>query len=92
MVDGARSHAVTVYSMNEAERLRALRDLDVLDTPPEAVFDSLTRLAALTFNTPVALVSLVDADRQWFKSCIGLNVSGTPPRRPRGPSRTSWPI
>ncbi|WP_293362993.1 PAS domain-containing protein [Phenylobacterium sp.] len=63
--------------MFEAERLAALHGLDVLDTPPEAIFDSLTRLAALTFQTPIALVSLVDADRQWFKSCLGLDVRET---------------
>ena len=61
----------------EAERLAALRGLDVLDTAPEAVFDSMTRLAALTFKTPIALVSLVDTDRQWFKSCVGLDVRET---------------
>ncbi|MDO8911653.1 MAG: PAS domain S-box protein [Phenylobacterium sp.] len=61
----------------ELERIAALQDLRVLDTAPEAVFDSLTQLAALTFNAPVALVSLVDTDRQWFKSCIGLDVSET---------------
>ena len=61
----------------ELERIAALQDLRVLDSAPEAVFDSLTQLAALTFNAPVGLVSLVDTDRQWFKSCIGLDVSET---------------
>lgn len=61
-------------SRYETERLAALHGLDVLDTPPEAMFDSMTRLAALTFQTPIALVSLVDTDRQWFKSCVGLDV------------------
>lgn len=64
-------------SRYETERLAALHGLDVLDTPPEAMFDSMTRLAALTFQTPIALVSLVDTDRQWFKSCVGLDVRET---------------
>ncbi len=61
----------------ETERLATLHGLDVLDTPPEAVFDSMTKLAALTFETPIALVSLVDTDRQWFKSCVGLDARET---------------
>lgn len=61
----------------EARRLAALRALEILDTEPEAVFDSLTTLAAQTFQTPVALVSLIDAERQWFKSCLGLDVHET---------------
>jgi len=61
----------------EFERLAALERLDVLDTPPEPIFDSLTELAAQIFRTPIALVSLVDEKRQWFKSCIGLDVDHT---------------
>lgn len=63
--------------VDEASRVGALRELDVLDTPPEDRFDRLTRLAAAAFDVPIALVSLVDADRQWFKSCYGLDVSET---------------
>jgi PAS domain S-box-containing protein len=66
-----------VSSICDRERLAALHGLNVLDTPPEAIFDSMTRLAALTFQTPIALVSLVDTDRQWFKSCVGLDVRET---------------
>ncbi len=62
---------------NEAARLRALLDLDILDTPPEQEFDGLTKLASTVLQTPIALVSLVDADRQWFKSRYGLEVSET---------------
>ncbi len=58
---------------SEADRLAALRALDLLDTQPEAIFDNLTQLAAVTFNAPVALVTLIDAERQWFKSCLGLD-------------------
>ena len=63
---------------NEAQRLAALRALDILDTPPEERFDRITRIAARLMDVPIALVSLVDANRQWFKSCIGLDASETP--------------
>lgn len=62
---------------NEAERIAALRELGVLDTPPEERFDRITRLAMRLFQVPIALVSLVDVNRQWFKSCYGLSVSET---------------
>ena len=60
---------------NEAERLATLRDLDVLDTPPEVAFDELAALAADICQAPFALVSLVDAERQWFKSKYGLETA-----------------
>jgi signal transduction histidine kinase len=63
---------------DEADRLAALRSLFILDTPPEERFDRLTRLAKRLFNVPIALISLVDANRQWFKSRQGLSVSETP--------------
>lgn len=63
---------------NEAARLRALRELAVLDTPAEPAFEDITTLAAHVCKRPMALVSLVDADRQWFKSRRGLEVSETP--------------
>src|SRR5262249_54324367 len=56
---------------NEAERLAALRAVGVLDPPPEPAFDELAGLAAYICQTPVALISLVDEDRQWFKSRVG---------------------
>lgn len=62
----------------EVARLETLRSLDILDTPQEERFDRLTRMAKRLFNVPIALVSLVDENRQWFKSCIGLPVSETP--------------
>ena len=63
---------------NEPARVSALRGLGILDTPPEERFDRITRIAQRVFNVPIALVSLVDSDRQWFKSCQGLPVSETP--------------
>jgi PAS domain S-box-containing protein len=63
---------------NEAARLEALCQLQILDTAPEAGFDDLTRLVAHICGTPTALVSLIDANRQWFKSKVGLEASETP--------------
>jgi len=63
---------------NEDERLDALRDLGVLDTPSEERFDRISQFARSEFDTPIALVTLVDHDRQWFKSNVGLDVPETP--------------
>ena len=63
---------------DDVRRLKALADYRVLDTPPESVFDNITRLAAAIFRTPIALVSLIDKERQWFKSHFGLDVTQTP--------------
>jgi PAS domain S-box-containing protein len=62
----------------ESLRMASLRDHAVLDTPPEKRFDRIVELAAAYFQAPIALISLVDDDRQWFKSCIGLAVAETP--------------
>ncbi|MBC7608116.1 MAG: response regulator [Polaromonas sp.] len=64
---------------NEAARLKALHDLDVLDSPSEAEFDALVNVASLVCGMPYSLISLVDTDRQWFKANKGLDgVSETP--------------
>lgn len=63
---------------DEEKRLTALKKLDILDTEAEERFDRITRIAALAFDVPIALVSLVDKNRQWFKSCVGVDISQTP--------------
>jgi GAF domain-containing protein len=62
---------------NEAERMRALRLYQVLDTASEQAFDDLTHLAATICDVPIALISLVDEHRQWFKARIGLDAAET---------------
>ena len=62
---------------NEAARLDALHQYEILDTVPEQAFDDFTRLAAHICGTPIALVSLIDESRQWFKSKVGLDVTET---------------
>jgi formate hydrogenlyase transcriptional activator len=62
---------------NEAERLRALRRYQILDTPPEPAFDRIAEMAANFFHVPMAGVSLVDEDRVWFKSRVGINFDQT---------------
>ncbi|WP_263263983.1 GAF domain-containing protein, partial [Pseudomonas sp. RIT-PI-S] len=62
---------------NEAARLRMLQSLDLLDTPAEECFDRATRVLAQLLRVPIALVSLVDANRQWFKARVGLEVCET---------------
>ena len=61
----------------EDERIAELRSLLLLDSSPEERFDRITRVAKQLFNVPIALISLVDTDRQWFKSCVGLDASET---------------
>ena len=63
--------------LNEPGRLAALLAFELLDTPAEAMFDNITRLAAQICNTPIALISLIDAERQWFKSRVGFGATET---------------
>lgn len=67
-----------VMPSNEQERINALRAINILDTAAEERFDRVTRLAKRVFNIGISLVSLIDTNRQWFKSKQGLNVSETP--------------
>lgn len=62
---------------NEAERLEALRKLNILDTPAEESFDKITKIIGQSLGVPIALISLVDEDRQWFKSCYGIDATQT---------------
>ncbi len=62
---------------NEAKRLNALRRYKILDTLPEREFDELTQLASFICETPIALISLVDRERQWFKARVGIDVEET---------------
>ncbi len=71
MRDPALSH-------DEKGRLAALHHYSILDTLPEQLYDDVTALASLICGTPISLVSLVDADRQWFKSTVGLDLRETP--------------
>jgi diguanylate cyclase (GGDEF)-like protein len=63
---------------NDAERLETLRALRILDSAPEERFDRLTRMARRMFGVPISLVSIVDSNRQWFKSAQGLEATETP--------------
>jgi len=77
---GASSYPVRTVPLppNELQRLEALCDYQIFDTTPEETFDELTRLAAQICQTPIALISLINGDRQWFKSKVGLTVTETP--------------
>lgn len=63
---------------NETERIAALRSYNILDTEPDRDFDDLVRVASLICEAPIALVTLVDDKRQWFKARVGLDVPETP--------------
>lgn len=63
---------------NDAARVAALQKYDILDSEPEKAFDDLALLASYVCKTPIALISLVDEDRQWFKAKVGVSISETP--------------
>jgi len=62
----------------EAERLRELARLELLDGPPEPALDRITRLASVLFEVPIALITLIDSNRQCFKSRVGTDLDSTP--------------
>ena len=64
-------------SMNDAERVSALQKYAILDSEPEQAFDDLTLLASYVCKTPIALISLIDENRQWFKAKIGISATET---------------
>lgn len=64
--------------VDENDRLEKLGFYRIFDTPPEEAFDRITRLVGEVLGVPIALVSLVDDDRQWFKSKFGLDTDETP--------------
>ena len=68
---------IAALPLNESDRLRALRDYDILDTLPEQEYQDIVQMAALICGTPIALVSLVDSNRQWFKAKVGLDAVET---------------
>lgn len=73
-----RTEQGTELSVTESSRLAALYDYGILDTVPEVGFDDIVRLATRLCDTPVALISLVDRDRQWFKAKLGFEPCETP--------------
>ncbi|QDG51610.1 response regulator [Persicimonas caeni] len=77
MTDHNLAYALPPIPPSESERLEALRALDILDTEAERNFDDLVELASFICDVPIALCSLVDEDRQWFKACVGLDVTET---------------
>lgn len=72
------SEVIAAPRADEAARLEALRRLAVLDSAPEPAFDRITHLAARLFRVPIALISLIDAERQWFKSRLGIVAPALP--------------
>ncbi|WP_258934947.1 hypothetical protein [Nesterenkonia pannonica] len=79
--------------IDEARRQAALDSLNVLYTPPDERVDRITRLAQEIFGVPMVSVNLIDRDRQWSKSSVGLDVTNVPARRPSAarPSTTPTP-
>ena len=70
-------HRPAPFPDDEEERVLSLEHLGILDSAPEQNFDDVVRLATTLCDTPIALVSLVDRERQWFKACLGLDVRET---------------
>jgi hypothetical protein len=69
---------VAVFPVDEAARIAALNRYAILDTPPEQKFDRITRMVSDICEAPIALISLIDSERQWFKSHLGMDATETP--------------
>ena len=78
LLAGSLAARMIPMSHDEQQRLRALHQLKILDTPPSECFDRITRMASQLFDLPVAAVSLTDEDRQWFKSRVGTDLREVP--------------
>jgi GAF domain-containing protein len=63
---------------SEQDRLEALRQYGIMDTPPEEEFDNITSLASRICGTPISLITLLDDERQWFKASVGIDLKETP--------------
>jgi hypothetical protein len=74
-LQAADLHRPVLEPQQEAERLNALHELDVLDSPAEEAFDRIARLTKKLFDVPVAIVSFIDAHPQWYKSSLGATVT-----------------
>lgn len=72
---------MNILDPNEIRRMAAVRRYDVLDTPPDGAFDRVTRIAATMFDVSISIISIVDEDRIWFKSALGVDA----PEIPRSP-------
>jgi len=68
---------IPAIPMNESERQAALDDLKLIDSPQEERFDRIVQLAQLLFRVPIAYIALIDKDRQWFKSKVGIEANET---------------
>ena len=72
------SEPKSLSSLNEHERIKALYSHKILDTPREEEYDNITKLASLICHTPMAIITLIDEDRLWFKSVIGIDFFEIP--------------